>query len=234
MLACRWVGCDPLAFRIEYVLTMPNMYGRGILFGKMVLELGDTCTVRNEAQDLQADLEFKTRGFFSGTYNAIAGRVKHGSTELGEVNGKWSALMEFKAAKVRAAYNVPLPLPLPLSLLSRRSCMLAFYVVDRREAHIVRRAEARQRRRAQVGRSRGRAGAIREPPAVARSHARHPRQGHGRRDGVQDGHREHAARAARVGRQARDALFRAAREPLGAAHPVRLFFSPRPTSWRTD
>jgi len=83
----------------EYVLTMPNMYGRGILFGKMVLELGDTCTVRNDAQDLQADLEFKTRGFFSGTYNAIAGRVKHGSTELGEVNGKWSALMEFKAAK---------------------------------------------------------------------------------------------------------------------------------------
>ena len=103
---------------------MPNMYGRGILFGKMVLELGDTCTVRNEAQDLQADLEFKTRGFFSGTYNAIAGRVKHGSTELGEVNGKWSALMEFKAAKVRAAYNVPLPLPLPLTLLSRLSCML--------------------------------------------------------------------------------------------------------------
>jgi hypothetical protein len=80
---------------------MPNMYGRGILFGKMVLELGDTCTVRNYAQDLQADLEFKTKGFFSGTYNAIAGRVKHGSTELGEVNGKWSALMEFKAAKVR-------------------------------------------------------------------------------------------------------------------------------------
>ena len=80
---------------------MPNMYGRGILFGKMVLELGDTCTVRNDAQDLQADLEFKTKGFFSGTYNAIAGRVKHGSTELGEVNGKWSALMEFKAAKVR-------------------------------------------------------------------------------------------------------------------------------------
>jgi hypothetical protein len=114
---------------------MPNMYGRGILFGKMVLELGDTCTVRNDAQDLQADLEFKTKGFFSGTYNAIAGRVKHGSTELGEVNGKWSALMEFKAAKVRVpTMNVPsLPSPpspitaspisflfpsLPLALLS--------------------------------------------------------------------------------------------------------------------
>jgi hypothetical protein len=80
---------------------MPNMYARGILFGKMVLELGDTCTVRNDAHDFHADLEFKTKGFFSGTYNAIAGRVKHGSTELGDVTGKWSSLMEFKPAKVR-------------------------------------------------------------------------------------------------------------------------------------
>lgn len=83
----------------EYVITMPNMYARGILFGKMVIELGDACTARNDAQDLNADIEFKTKGFFSGTYNAIAGRVKHGSTDLGEVSGKWSALMEFKTAK---------------------------------------------------------------------------------------------------------------------------------------
>jgi hypothetical protein len=98
LLHLPWPGPCLLA---EYVLTMPNMYARGILFGKMVLELGDTCTVRNDALDLQADLEFKTKGFFSGTYNAIAGRVKHGPTELGEVSGKWSALMEFKTAKVR-------------------------------------------------------------------------------------------------------------------------------------
>jgi hypothetical protein len=79
---------------------MPNMYARGILFGKMVIELGDTCTVRNVAQNFHADLEFKTKGFFSGTYNAIAGRVKHGPTDLGDVSGKWSAIMEFKTAKV--------------------------------------------------------------------------------------------------------------------------------------
>jgi hypothetical protein len=105
----------PLA---EYVLTMPNMYARGILFGKMVLELGDTCTVRNGAHNFHADLEFKTKGFFSGTYNAIAGRVKRGSTDLGDVSGKWSALMEFKPAKVRQApssliipvHHVPSPI----------------------------------------------------------------------------------------------------------------------------
>ena len=86
--------------RSEYVITMPNMYARGILFGKMVIELGDACTAHNDSQDLHADLEFKTKGFFSGTYNAIAGRVRHGPTDLGEVSGRWSALMEFKSTKV--------------------------------------------------------------------------------------------------------------------------------------
>jgi hypothetical protein len=83
----------------EYVITMPNMYARGILFGKMVIELGDACTAHNDAQDLHADLEFKTKGFFSGSYNAIAGRVRRGGTDLGEVTGKWSSLMEFKSTK---------------------------------------------------------------------------------------------------------------------------------------
>ena len=45
----------------EYIVSMPNMYARGILWGKMVLELGDTCTARNERNGFLADLTFKTR-----------------------------------------------------------------------------------------------------------------------------------------------------------------------------
>ena len=51
----------PLA---EYVITMPNMYARGILFGKMILELGDTCMAKNEKNGLYCDLEFKTKVCF--------------------------------------------------------------------------------------------------------------------------------------------------------------------------
>lgn len=40
---------------------MPNMYARGILFGKMVIELGDTCTAKNEKEGITADIEFKTK-----------------------------------------------------------------------------------------------------------------------------------------------------------------------------
>jgi len=83
----------------EYVVTMPNMYARGILFGKMVLELGDTCTARNEKTGMFCDLEFKTKGFFSGTYNAIAGKVRNRNTEVGEISGKWSTVMDLKNTK---------------------------------------------------------------------------------------------------------------------------------------
>ncbi|KAI5834742.1 Oxysterol-binding protein [Schizophyllum commune Tattone D] len=83
----------------DYVITMPNMYARGILFGKMVLELGDTCTATNENNDIHCDLEFKTKGFFSGTYNAIAGRLRHKDKDIGEITGRWSHVMEFKDTK---------------------------------------------------------------------------------------------------------------------------------------
>ncbi|KAH9949524.1 Oxysterol-binding protein [Amylocystis lapponica] len=83
----------------EYVISMPNMYARGILWGKMVLELGDSCTARNDRNALNADIQFKTRGYFSGTYNAIAGRIRRGSTDAGELLGKWSSVMEYKSIK---------------------------------------------------------------------------------------------------------------------------------------
>ncbi|KAG5646904.1 hypothetical protein DXG03_001980 [Asterophora parasitica] len=83
----------------EYIITMPNMYARGILFGKMVLELGDTCIAKNEKNGLYCDLEFKTKGFFSGTYNAIAGRIRRGQSDVGEITGRWSHIMDFKSTK---------------------------------------------------------------------------------------------------------------------------------------
>lgn len=74
-------------------------YARGILFGKMVLELGDHSKIRNEANDLSADVEFKTKGYFTGTYNAIAGRVTHNGKSIGDISGKWSESMEFKDSR---------------------------------------------------------------------------------------------------------------------------------------
>lgn len=114
-----------------YVVSMPNMYARGILFGKMVIELGDACTAKCEKSGVTADLEFKTKvrhlfipisppllfersadrpdltfflrvkGFFSGIYNAIGGRVRHGQVDIGEIGGRWSHIMDYKSTRVR-------------------------------------------------------------------------------------------------------------------------------------
>lgn len=76
----------------EYVVTNPNVYARGILFGTMLMELGDAAIITCESSDLMAEVEFKVKGYFSGTYNAISGRIKRISTGevVQEISGKWT------------------------------------------------------------------------------------------------------------------------------------------------
>ncbi len=40
---------------------MPNMYARGILFGQMTIELGETSTVTSENTGMSCAVEFKTK-----------------------------------------------------------------------------------------------------------------------------------------------------------------------------
>ena len=85
------------------IVTQPNMYARGILFGKMKYELGDHSYVRCPENNLVPDLEFKTKGYFSGTYNAIGGSIRN--EETGEVyyelSGLWNGEMFIKDVTVR-------------------------------------------------------------------------------------------------------------------------------------
>lgn len=80
----------------EYRISMPNMYARGIMFGRMVLELGDTSEVANANTNLSSEVEFKVKGYFTGTYNAIAAKVQQSGKTIGELTGKWSDQMEYK------------------------------------------------------------------------------------------------------------------------------------------
>jgi len=64
----------------------------------MTIELGDSSTVRCEKNDLVCELEFKTKGFFSGTYNSVFGKIKRESTGelLYEISGRWTDVMFIK------------------------------------------------------------------------------------------------------------------------------------------
>src|SRR4051812_17783228 len=90
----------------RYILTQPNMYARGILFGKMKYELGDHSFVRCPELGLSADIEFKTKGYFGGTYNAIGGSIKNkNDNQLFELSGFWNEEMYIKNLVVSLTRN---------------------------------------------------------------------------------------------------------------------------------
>ncbi|RCK65210.1 Oxysterol-binding protein-like protein OBPa [Candida viswanathii] len=81
-----------------YEMNQPNVYCRGILFGKMKMELGDHMYVKCKKTGIEADIDFKTKGFISGTYDAIDGYIKNSKTSenLYHITGKWNEVMEIK------------------------------------------------------------------------------------------------------------------------------------------
>lgn len=85
----------------EYIMNQPNVYCRGILFGKLRYELGDQMVVKCPKTKLEAVIEFKVKGIISGTYDSIDGKILN--LETGEVyytlSGKWNDVMEIKNVK---------------------------------------------------------------------------------------------------------------------------------------
>lgn len=88
---------DSNGFPEKYTLTQPNMYARGILFGKMRIELGDHMIIKCASTGYSIDIDFKTKGFISGTYDAIEGTIvnKNGD-KFYEITGKWNDIMYIK------------------------------------------------------------------------------------------------------------------------------------------
>ena len=78
------------------------MYARGILFGTMRYELGDHSFVRCPELGLVADIEFKTKGYWGGTYDAIGGTIASEKTGeiLYELSGFWTHEMYMINTKV--------------------------------------------------------------------------------------------------------------------------------------
>ena len=84
------------------------MYARGILFGKMKYELGDHAFVTCPESGLSLDIEFKTKGYFSGKYDAIGGFIKDTKNDknLFELSGLWNGEMSIKDLAVSPAHNL--------------------------------------------------------------------------------------------------------------------------------
>lgn len=84
-----------------YIMNQPNVYCRGILFGKLRYELGDQMVVKCPDHGYEATIDFKVKGMISGTYDAIEGKIfdlKSGKTFY-TLSGKWNDVMDIKDAE---------------------------------------------------------------------------------------------------------------------------------------
>lgn len=88
----------------QYIVTNPNIYARGILIGSMYMEIGDSMTIKCEATGLEAVLEFKTKGYFTGTMNTVEGFIRPIGTSderyLYRITGKWTDKIYIQASSV--------------------------------------------------------------------------------------------------------------------------------------
>lgn len=80
-----------------YTVTWPNVYARGILFGALLMELGGKTSIVCEQSGISTEIEFKTKGYFTGDYNVVVGKVKNAKGKtLYSISGKWNETLVLK------------------------------------------------------------------------------------------------------------------------------------------
>jgi hypothetical protein len=80
----------------SYYLTPPNIYARGLIFGKMFMEYGDSGKLESLSDGFSAEIDFKTKAFFGkgGEENEISGKIKHKQAgEVFKIGGSWAGMM---------------------------------------------------------------------------------------------------------------------------------------------
>lgn len=86
----------------KYTFTQPNVYVRGILFGKMKIEMCDHMIIKGPKY--QIDIDFKAKGFVSGSYDCIEGKIRdYNGKSYYEITGKWNDIMYIKDTKDKLA-----------------------------------------------------------------------------------------------------------------------------------
>lgn len=79
-----------------YSITQPNIYARNILLGSLKLEMGDHAIVECKKTGMKLDIEFKVKGFISGTWHAVEGNITKNGQALYEITGKWNEVLNIK------------------------------------------------------------------------------------------------------------------------------------------
>jgi hypothetical protein len=83
-------GSEIFLMNDTITVSNPNIYARSILFGNMYMELGDTCTIASDKNNVKCVIEFKQQGYFSGERDVVQGTVYSDDETVYKIKGKWS------------------------------------------------------------------------------------------------------------------------------------------------
>mmetsp|Transcript_24901 Transcript_24901/g.41004 ORF Transcript_24901/g.41004 Transcript_24901/m.41004 type:complete len:548 (-) Transcript_24901:759-2402(-) len=77
----------------DYVMNWPNYYARGLIIGRLLMEIGGSVTIRCRKTNLCCNLDFRTKGFFTGEYNRVKGSIKdeESGNQLYTIEGYWDS-----------------------------------------------------------------------------------------------------------------------------------------------
>jgi hypothetical protein len=92
-----------LPFNEVYTITFPSVYGRGILFGTLLMELVGVVNIQCQSTGCKAEIDFKAKGFFGGEYNAISGKIKRNKDTPYTISGKWDSRIEITNTKTKTS-----------------------------------------------------------------------------------------------------------------------------------
>jgi hypothetical protein len=82
-----------------YHCTWPSVYVRGIVFGRLLMEIGGKVEIKCEQTNIQADIDFKVKGYFTGAYNSVVGGIFYTAKGYKQpeviLGGKWNEKVTF-------------------------------------------------------------------------------------------------------------------------------------------
>jgi len=90
----------------EYQATFPTIYGRGILFGTLLMEICGQVTLSCEQTGYRAELNFKEKGFFSGEYNKVEGTIMANKKKVASLSGLWNQRVECKMSGEKKTFDL--------------------------------------------------------------------------------------------------------------------------------
>jgi len=73
----------------EYRFSFPDAHAKGFIMGPLSMELVGVMTIGCEQTGYKCELDFKSKPFWGGEHNVVAGKVKRGDDVLYTIEGKW-------------------------------------------------------------------------------------------------------------------------------------------------